>query len=75
MFLFQNKTRGMGKIVIWNSEVCAGCMLYCMFSLPAVLEPEGSQCPDKYSWERHKVNEATGERGRFCPHLPEQRAN
>lgn len=27
----------MGKIVIWNSEICFGHMLYCMFTVLALL--------------------------------------
>ena len=32
----------MGKIVIWNSEICFGPVRYGMFTVPALLEPNGS---------------------------------
>lgn len=69
----------MGKIVIWNSEICSGHTLHCKLAVPALLGPTGSRRRVKLSWERQKANGAKGtEWGggcTFCPHLGDQRAN
>lgn len=65
----------MGKIVIWNSEICFGHMLYCMFTVLAFLEPKALN--DWSSLEGRDIKPMRPKAGEvfFCPYLSDQRAN